>query len=103
MIDCFIIGFNDQNFADYVHMVASMGLDPGAYRDLQLAFIDYNNRPHRSIDMLNHFYFEDKPRHHRYFNSTDFLWPVITYLGTFLSRRDMTFDYINLFQLEKKN
>jgi anaerobic magnesium-protoporphyrin IX monomethyl ester cyclase len=55
--DCLIIGFNDSSFADFVEMVRSMGVDSGAYRDLNLAFVDYAGKPHRSMDILNRFYF----------------------------------------------
>ncbi|MEW6732936.1 MAG: PhpK family radical SAM P-methyltransferase [Acidobacteriota bacterium] len=101
MTDCLIIGFNDMNFDNYLGMVRSMGVDSGAYKDLNLAFIEYENKPFRAMDILNHFYFEDKPKNLRPFHFADFLWPVVSYLGTYLSRRGFSFDYINLFHLEK--
>lgn len=101
MLDCIIIGYNDLPFPDYVEMVRAMGTNSGAYRDLNLAFIELEGRPYRSMDVLNHF-------HHRIdgvggqdFHNTDFLWPVVTYLSTFLARRGFSFDYVNLFHLEK--
>lgn len=98
--DCLIIGFNDSNFADFVDMVRSMGVDSGAYRDLNLAFIEYEGQAHRSMDILNRFYFGEAPAE-RLFSNTDFLWPTILYLGTYLTRRGFTFDYVNQFHLEK--
>ncbi|MEW6736577.1 MAG: PhpK family radical SAM P-methyltransferase, partial [Acidobacteriota bacterium] len=59
-MDCLIIGFNDSEFEQYVKMVKSMGTDSGAYKDLSLAFIEYKNKPYRSMDILNHFYFESR-------------------------------------------
>jgi len=103
MTDCLVIGFNDSNFEEYEEMVRSMGTESGAYRDLSLAFINYEGKPRRSIDILNHFYFQNKggevvkPLH-----NADFLWPVVTYLSTYLSRRGYSFDYVNLFHLEKE-
>lgn len=97
MADCLIIGFNDADFDDYVRMVKAMGMDAGAYRDLRLAFIEYEGRPHRALDLLGRFH-NGSPYH---FHNTDFLWPTILYLGSFLNRRGYTFDYVNLFQLEK--
>ncbi|MGB7925168.1 MAG: PhpK family radical SAM P-methyltransferase [Pyrinomonadaceae bacterium] len=101
MTDCLIIGFNDANFEEYVKLVASMGKDSGAYRDLDLAFIKYNNKPYRSMDILDHFYHENSGGTHRPFSNVDFLWPVVTYLGTYLTKANLSFDYVNLFHLEK--
>ena len=100
--DCLIIGYNDSNFEDYVQMVHSMGTDSGAYRDLHTSFIEFNNKPYRSMDILNHFYFQQKKVSYKPFHNADFLWPVITYLGTFISRKGFQFDYVNLFQQEKE-
>ena len=100
MTDCLIIGFNDADFEGYVKLVASMGKGSGAYRDLDLAFINYNGKPYRSMDILDHFYHENRPPH-RPFSNVDFLWPVVTYLGTYLDKAGLSFDYVNLFHLEK--
>lgn len=100
--DCLIIGFNDTSFEEYAKMVGAMGFDSGAYRDLNLAFVEIDGRHMRSMDVLNHFYAEGKPSSHRPFHNADFLWPVVTYLGTYLARRGLSFDYVNLFQLEKE-
>ena len=102
MIDCLIIGFNDTNFEEYVNMVRAMGVDSGAFKDLDLAFIELNGKPYTSMDVLNEFYFQGKTEPHQRFHNTDFLWPVVSYLGTFLARRGFSFDYVNLFQFEKE-
>jgi radical SAM PhpK family P-methyltransferase len=83
-------------------MTKTMAGDSGAYQDLRLAFIEWHGKPYRPLDLLNHFYFQDKQKTYKPFHNADFLWPVITYLGTYLSRRGLTFDYINLFQKEKQ-
>lgn len=100
--DCLLIGYNDSNFAHHVDLVRSMGESSGAYRDLNLAFVEHQGQPFRCMDLINHFY----PANHekplaRPLSNCDFLWPTITYLGTYLHRRGYTFDYVNLFQLEK--
>lgn len=102
MIDCLIVGFNDGDFGSYTDMVKGMGTDSGAYRDLSLAFFEYENKPYRSLDMLNHFYQENRSGISKPFHNADFLWPVVLYLGSYLSRRGLSFDYINLFHLEKE-
>lgn len=101
MTDCLIIGFNDTSFDGYVKMLRSMGTDSGAYRDLNLAFINHDGKPQRSMDILNRFYFEDELGVHKPFHNGDFLWPVITYLGTYLSRRGFSFEYVNFPHLER--
>jgi radical SAM PhpK family P-methyltransferase len=102
MIDCLIIGFNDSNFENYVKMIKSMGVDSGAYKDVNLAFIEYQGQLYRSMDILNHFYKGDGEGQHKPFHNADFLWPVVTYLGSYLAQRNFTFDYVNLFHLEKE-
>jgi anaerobic magnesium-protoporphyrin IX monomethyl ester cyclase len=106
MTDSLIIGFSDSNFGEYEQMVRAMGADSGAYRDLNLAFVSYNNKPYRSLDILSHFYLEPDnggklPRHAKGFHNADFMWPVVLYLGSYLHRRGFSFDYVNLFHLEK--
>jgi anaerobic magnesium-protoporphyrin IX monomethyl ester cyclase len=102
MIDCVIIGFDETNYEDYVNMAKSRGEDTGAYRDLSLNFVVRDGRPLRCMDLLNLLYAEGRSAPHRPFHNADFLWPVVTYLGTYLSRRGFSFDYVNLFHLERE-
>ncbi len=102
MTDCLIIGFNDSSFEKYVHMVKAMGADSGAYRDLALAFVNFEGEPYRSMDVLNHFYFQDKPVSAKRFHNADYLWPVITVLGSFLTRHGLSFDYLSFPHLEQE-
>ena len=101
MIDSIIIGYNDIDFNDYVKKVESMGRFSGAYNDLALSFVNHNNRSYRALDILTDFYYDGRGSVERPFHTADFLWPTIIYLGTFLSRRGFTFDYVNLFKYEK--
>lgn len=99
MTDCLIIGFNDYDFATYAEKVKLGGERSGAFRDLHRNFLYLDESPMRSMDMLNHFNRRDRPTP---FSNTDFLWPVVLYLGTYLHRRGFSFDYINQFHLEKE-
>jgi anaerobic magnesium-protoporphyrin IX monomethyl ester cyclase len=99
MTDCLIIGHNDGNFDEYVSMVRSMGEDSGAWRDLRLAFAEIDGQPLHALNVMTK-YAGRTPWGTPYHN-TDFLWPTITYLGTYLHRHNFTFDYVNRFQLEK--
>lgn len=101
MIDCLIIGYNDVAFDTYVSMLRQMGTDKGAYRDLNLAFVTHDGTPYRSMDLLNLFN-EPVIASGRRFSNVDFLWPVITYLYTYLMRRGFTASYVNLFQDERQ-
>lgn len=102
MIDCLLVGFNDSDFETYVNLVGLMGgSDSGAYQDLRLAFIDYEGKPYRALDILSRFHSEGRQGPPSRFHNADFLWPVITYLGTYLDRHGFSFDYVNLFHLEK--
>jgi anaerobic magnesium-protoporphyrin IX monomethyl ester cyclase len=100
MVDCLIVGYNDMKFENYVKILKSMGTEHTDYRDLNLNFIEYDNKPYRAADILTHFYFQDRKKD-KPFHNADVLWMAITYLGTYLTRRGCTFDYVNLFQLEK--
>jgi anaerobic magnesium-protoporphyrin IX monomethyl ester cyclase len=97
MTDCLIIGFNDSDFNDYVRMVEVLGTRWGAYRDLALAFVEEDGTYYRALDILSRLH---RPGG-RLFHNTDFLWPAVTYLSSFLRRRGHTADYVNLFQLDK--
>ena len=99
--DCLIIGYNDYDFGAYAEMVAAMGPDHGAYRDLRLAFVEHRGKKYRALDLLSHIHFEGRKGTHGFHNA-DFLWPVVLYLKTYLERRGLTCDYVNLFHLEKE-
>ncbi len=101
MTDCLLIGMNSQKFSDYLEMVRGLGEGGGAYRDLNLSFVEYEGQPYQAMDLLSHLYFRGGGRRRTPFHNADFIWPTITYLGTFLSRRNITFDFVNAFQFEK--
>jgi radical SAM PhpK family P-methyltransferase len=100
MTDCLIIGHNDGNFPDYVNLVRSMGEESGAWRDLRLAFTHLGRRPLHALGVMTEL--AGRTPQGMPYHNTDFLWPTITYLGTYLERRGFSFDYINRFQLEKE-
>ncbi len=103
-IDCLLIGHNEMNFPGYEKNVRDMGTNSGAYRDLNLNFIQYNNRPYTASEIFNLFYCND--RHAagelKPLRVTETFSNAIAYLGTFLHRRGFTFDYINGFQESKE-
>ena len=102
MPDCVLVGPSIPRFPAYVEMVRRMGRESGAFRDLNLAFVDHRGEPRHCLDLLNCVRSERSGHADRPLHNMEFLWPTITYLGTFLHRRGFTFDYVNLFQQEKE-
>jgi anaerobic magnesium-protoporphyrin IX monomethyl ester cyclase len=100
MTDCLIIGHNDGHFADYVNLVRSMGTDSGAWRDLNLAFVDVDGAPLHCMDVLNLSNGRDGVRNRR-FSNMDFLWPAVAVLASYLHRRGFSVDYVNRFQEDR--
>ncbi|MFC2146394.1 PhpK family radical SAM P-methyltransferase [Acidobacteriota bacterium] len=102
-IDCLLIGHNEMDFTQYEKAIRKMGLSSGAYRDLSLNFIRYNNTSYTLPEIFNIFYNQENHSH----PSTGFLTigesfgAAIAYLGTYLARRGYAFDYVNSFQDNK--
>jgi hypothetical protein len=103
-IDCLLIGHNEMDFDEYEESIAKMGLNSGAYRDLEKNFIRYNNRPYHISDVFNIFCcsHEDSPTHFKPITMGENFSLTIAYLGTYLNRSGITFDYINAFREEKE-
>lgn len=95
MTDCLILGFYEYPFAQYVDNMQLLGEQSGAYRDLSLAFIEYDGKPKRALDVLSDIFYADKPVPPRPLNNADFLFPVITYLVTYLAKRQLEVEYIS--------
>ncbi|MGD2088538.1 MAG: PhpK family radical SAM P-methyltransferase [Candidatus Aminicenantes bacterium] len=103
-VDCLLIGHNEMDFREYEKSIRNMGMNSGAYRDLDLNFIIYNNRPYTLSEMFNIFYYQ----HHEnntdaepFFHVAESFSVAIAYLGTYLDRNGYTFDYVNDFQYSK--
>jgi anaerobic magnesium-protoporphyrin IX monomethyl ester cyclase len=99
--DCLLVGYNDSIFTDSLQIVRAMGKTSGAYRDLNLAFVEMNGRPYRCMDLLNHFLGTKSPPVNKQFDNSDFISSAIFYLKSFLHRRGFTVDYVNLVHREK--
>ncbi|UCH92359.1 MAG: PhpK family radical SAM P-methyltransferase [Candidatus Aminicenantes bacterium] len=103
-IDCFFIGHNEMDFREYEDNIKRMGISSGAYRDLNLNFIQYDNRPYHLSEIFNLFYCHDKfsKGEKKPLSIGETFSAAIAYLGTYLNRRGFTFDYVNSFQEEKE-
>ncbi len=102
-IDCLLIGHNEMDFEEYEKHVRRMGIQSGAYRDLNLNFLRYNNKPYHLTEVFNLFC-ADKSRsaHQKPMGMQETFSTAIAYLGTYLHRRGFTFAYVNSFQEEKE-
>jgi anaerobic magnesium-protoporphyrin IX monomethyl ester cyclase len=100
MTDCLLVGHNDYDFKAFTEAVRAAGAEAGAFRDLNLAFVEHEGKPLRCLDLLSELHQGSGQSQH--FENTDFLWPAITYLGSYLHRHGFSFDWINQFHLEKE-
>lgn len=94
--DCLLIGPDDLSFQRYERILRSSGKDSPAYRDLNLKFLRYNDRPYEAIELLEHFckesYIEKglTPE----FDTKMILNLAVAYLGSYLHDRNYKFEYI---------
>ncbi|MCP4215400.1 MAG: PhpK family radical SAM P-methyltransferase, partial [bacterium] len=93
-IDCLIIGHNQTDFVEYEKSLRQTGTDSGAYRDLNLSYINYNNTPYHATDTYNLFCRRDTQTSgtHKHLNMLDTFSASIAYLGSYLHRHGFSFD-----------
>ncbi len=103
-IDCLLIGHNEMRFTEYEEMVRSMGIRSGAYHDLNMNFIQYKGHLYTLSELYNLFSYNlDDSKIQKDLCLGDTFSACIAYLGTYLYRRNLSFDYINSYQNEKEN
>jgi anaerobic magnesium-protoporphyrin IX monomethyl ester cyclase len=102
-IDCLFIGHNEMDFARYEKKVREMGVKSGAFRDLNLNFVTINGTPYTVSGVFNLIAVNDDHLSSRISPLTfrETFSASISYLGTYLDCRGLTFDYINSFHDEK--
>lgn len=96
MIDCFFIGHNDMNFNDYVKIVKKMGSDSGAYRDLNLNFLEYRDRYYSAMDIYNEI--NKEANNGTNVELSESVSLTMAYLASYINKRGLSFDFINNFQ-----
>lgn len=102
MTDCLVIGYNEGKFEEDVKRMKAMGEDSISFKDFNLGYITHQNKNYRALDAMTHFHYEGSTKQKRVFHNADVLWQVIMYLGTYLSKNNFSFDYVNLFHFEKE-
>lgn len=103
-IDCLFIGHNEMAFPEYEKKVREMGVNSGAYRDLNLNFVTINGTPYTVSEVFNLTTVHDDHLNRRISPLTtgETFSASISYLGTYLDRRGLTFDYINSFNDQRE-
>lgn len=81
-------------FDRYEEYIARMGVDSGAYRDLNLNILWSDGKPFHLAGMYNHLSGQR-------LGMGEAFSATISYLGSFLDRRGLSFDYIQSFQDEQ--
>ncbi|MCP4150977.1 MAG: radical SAM protein, partial [bacterium] len=102
--DCLFIGHNEMDFNVYERNVRKMGTQSGAYRDLELNYLQYNNKLYTASEIFNLFFCQD-PTSQTAIESLklqETFSAAIAYLGSYLHKRNFSFDYVNSFQDEKE-
>lgn len=103
-IDCFFIGHNEMKFSEYENKIRKMGINSGAYRDLNLNFVQYKENIYTAAEVFNKFYSDINKNDETFkeFTLGDTFSLTIAYLGTYLNKRGLSIDYVNSFQNEKE-
>lgn len=101
IIDCLLIGHNEMKFEEYEKKIRLLGMSSEGYRDLFLNFIRYDNKLFTFPDLFNMLCRDSKYCNDGGFNLGNIFSPTISYLGTYLRKHGISFDYINSFQYNK--
>ncbi|MHA6323667.1 PhpK family radical SAM P-methyltransferase [Roseivivax sp. CAU 1753] len=100
--DCIIIGYNDADFDENVRLIEATGTHSGAFRDYRLSCVEIEDRYLRPLDIFSRFNANENHSERKKYHDMDFMWPTILYLGSYLDKHGLSFDHVNLFQLEKE-
>lgn len=102
-IDCVVIGYNETPFPAYEAMLRRAGKDSLAYRDLAYSFVELAGKPLTYVDLINHVLERAHPEGLGVepFCSGDPPNLAAVYLASFLRRRGLRAEIVNLFQNEK--
>ncbi|MDD4111513.1 MAG: PhpK family radical SAM P-methyltransferase [Herbinix sp.] len=98
VIDCLFIGHNDMIFTDYEKIIRASGIHSGAYRDLNLSFINYKNDLYTLPEIFNFVNEKKVNKNYEQLSLSNVFSLTIAYLGSFLHRRGFSFEFVNSFQ-----
>lgn len=101
-IDCLIIGHNEMSLEEYEAIMRTSGTDSESYRELNLSFIEYQNKKYSAKDIFNHFLSKDELENKGPLSFGRLFSATVAYLMTFLTKKGLECDYINYFDEEKE-
>ena len=106
-LDCIVIGYNETPFEEYERLLRSYGVYSEAYRDLKFNFVNLDGHPLNYVGLLNNILQQAASKNPSYpfatshFESGDIPNLAAAYLTTYLRRRGIHAEIVNLFQSEK--
>ena len=104
-LDCIVIGYNEVPFARYERFLHNYGENTEAYRDLKFSFVDLGDQKLDFVGLMNYAHARVQGRNasvEETFKSGEIPNLAAAYLTTFLRRRSLRTEFINLFQYEKQ-
>lgn len=96
--DCLIIGHNEVSFQDYISRQQKKN---AVYYELSYSFLYDNENPVTLQDLYNKYVNKEKINKYGKFDSSSLFNTAIAYLGTYLNKENIKFDFINSFHSEK--
>jgi anaerobic magnesium-protoporphyrin IX monomethyl ester cyclase len=100
-IDCLLIGHNEMDFEAYEKTCRQMGNDSGIYRDLNLNYIRYNNKPYTASGIFN-LLNTGLEAGYAPIQMGETFSAAVACLGSYLHKNGLTFDYVNSFREERE-
>jgi anaerobic magnesium-protoporphyrin IX monomethyl ester cyclase len=92
-IDCLIIGHSEGDLKRSIKLrELAFGKNSAAYQDMDQGFITINDTPYSPLDYLNEINYDTFKGT---LSNTDFIWPPILVIGSFLKQYNLSFDYVN--------
>jgi radical SAM PhpK family P-methyltransferase len=102
-LDCVVIGYNELPFNAYESFLRQYGENSEAYRDLKFSFVDLGGSKLDYVGLLNRALIDaGSVTTPNQLKSGDIPNLAAVYLTSFLRRRGIATEYINLFQSEKE-
>ncbi|RZK25841.1 MAG: radical SAM protein [Flavobacterium sp.] len=93
IIDCLLIGHAEPDLGKEIKIrELGFGKKSAAFQDMDQAFITYCGRPYNPLGMLN---LINSDKLSSPFSNTDFLWPAVLVIGSFLHQHNLSFHHVS--------
>ncbi len=103
-IDCLLIGPHQIDFSKQKKAIELSGVDNAYYRDLNFRFLNHNDISYQTSELLELCSKEAQKEAgiKDLVDINNILAPGIIYLGSYLNKNNLSFDYINSFKKEEE-